>query len=190
MHVRAAWLDILLQCMNGGYMTDDKLSFSFCFQVCSLCYSLFGFPTWHLASLATSMFLVSILFFLLLALSAKTQIQHAVSTCPAVWDTISHELTTAFLSNNTCNDDARAAIRAAFHDCFPKPGCDGSLFLANSELSRSENVNLGPTTLMLGTLAEKHKVTVADMIQFAAGKISTTSDCGSLVIVAALIRQL
>jgi hypothetical protein len=116
------------------------------------------------------MFLVSTLSFLLLTLSAKAQIQHAVSTCPAVWNTISQELTKLFSSNNTCNEDAREAIRAAFHDCFPKPGCDGSIFLANSELSRPENVNLGPVAWMLGTLTEKHQVGVADMIQFAAGK--------------------
>jgi manganese peroxidase len=88
--------------------------------------------------------------------------------CPPVWSTISAELRLAFQSNNTCNADARAAIRAAFHDCFPDGSCNGSIFLAG-ELSRVENQNIGPTVWMLGTLAVKHQVGVADMLQFAAG---------------------
>jgi hypothetical protein len=121
------------------------------------------------------MLVVHILTFLLLSATAQVQVQHSVtSSCPIVWNSISTELTTVFLSNNTCNEDARAAIRAAFHDCFPTGGCDGSLFLANSELSRPENTFIGPVVWMLGSLAEIHQVGVADMIQFAAGKSSFT----------------
>lgn len=94
----------------------------------------------------------------------------AVTTqpCPQIWNTISAELTTVFLSKSTCNADARAAIRAAFHDCFPDGNCNGSIFLAG-ELSRLENEGIGPTVWMLGSLAKRHGVNVADIIQFAAG---------------------
>ena len=37
--------------------------------------------------------------------------------CPAVWSSISTQLNQMFLTNGQCNDDARAAIRAMFHDC-------------------------------------------------------------------------
>jgi hypothetical protein len=118
------------------------------------------------------MHFLHVLLFAALAASTQLAVQYSArstQTCPGVWTTISSELTTAFLSNNTCNADARAAIRAAFHDCFPDGGCDGSIFLAG-ELSRAENWSIGPTIWMLGTLAKKHDVGVADMIQFAAGK--------------------
>lgn len=39
------------------------------------------------------------------------------SSCPAVWTQISRDLTAKFLSDGQCNPDARAAIRAVFHDC-------------------------------------------------------------------------
>jgi len=39
------------------------------------------------------------------------------SGCPAIWNTISSDLTTSFLgSDGQCTDLARAAIRFAFHD--------------------------------------------------------------------------
>lgn len=39
------------------------------------------------------------------------------STCPAIWTTISSELTKVFLgSDGQCTDLARAAIRFSFHD--------------------------------------------------------------------------
>ena len=41
--------------------------------------------------------------------------------CPAVWSSISSTLTQKFLSGGQCNPDARAAIRAIFHDCGGKP---------------------------------------------------------------------
>jgi hypothetical protein len=37
--------------------------------------------------------------------------------CPAVWTSISKQLTEKFLSAGQCNPDARAAIRLIFHDC-------------------------------------------------------------------------
>jgi len=35
--------------------------------------------------------------------------------CPAIWTTVSSDLTAMFLTNGQCNDDARAALRANFH---------------------------------------------------------------------------
>lgn len=37
--------------------------------------------------------------------------------CPSVWTQVSAELTSKFLTGGQCNPDARAAIRAIFHDC-------------------------------------------------------------------------
>ncbi|OCL04916.1 hypothetical protein AOQ84DRAFT_380115 [Glonium stellatum] len=55
---------------------------------------------------------------------------------PPVWKYVTTELTTmfsGFLGTN-CIGDALAAIRAAFHDCFPGDGgCDGSLILAQKQ---------------------------------------------------------
>jgi hypothetical protein len=97
------------------------------------------------------------------------------ASCPAVWTEISEVLTKKFLdtASGQCNDDARAAIRAAFHDCGSwnnkqsSGGCDGSLFLAG-EYNRQENNGLQSISKYLGGLAAQHKVGVADMIQFAA----------------------
>jgi manganese peroxidase len=90
-------------------------------------------------------------------------------TCPAVWNQISTDLTSLFLSGGQCNDDARAAIRAAFHDCFPDGGCDGSLAIP-AELARPENAAMTSAVNSVAALALKYNVTNADMIQFAAGK--------------------
>jgi hypothetical protein len=91
------------------------------------------------------------------------------STCPPVWNTVSDALATMFAG---CNDDARASIRAGFHDCFVGPGgCDGSLLF---ELSRPENTPMTNTVQKLATLAKKNKVSVADTISFAACKFALT----------------
>ncbi|KAF2189039.1 class II peroxidase [Zopfia rhizophila CBS 207.26] len=81
--------------------------------------------------------------------------------CPAIWSTISKDLTAMFLGNGQCNDDARAAIRAVFHDCGAwnkaqgaKGGCDGSLILAG-ELGRAENNGLQDISGKLQVLATK-----------------------------------
>lgn len=90
-------------------------------------------------------------------------------SCPAVWSTISQQLTGLFLTDGMCNDDARAAIRAVFHDCFPGEGCDGSLALPE-ELSRHDNQPIAATVTKLHGLATQNNVTVADMIAFAGCK--------------------
>lgn len=53
-------------------------------------------------------------------------------SCPAVWTQISKDLTAKFLSDGQCNPDARAAIRAVFHDCGGSCQClRFQIFLAN-----------------------------------------------------------
>lgn len=90
-------------------------------------------------------------------------------SCPAVWTQVSSSLTNLFLTGGVCNDDARAAIRAVFHDCFPGEGCDGSLALPE-ELARHDNQPMAATVTKLKALAVQYNVTVADMIAFAGCK--------------------
>ncbi|QDS74803.1 hypothetical protein FKW77_002224 [Venturia effusa] len=107
-------------------------------------------------------------------------------SCPAVWTKVSSELTTKFLEKDgTCNDAARAAIRAIFHDCGAwstelglTNGCDGSL---QFELSRAENGGLTPITNDLVALAAKYTVSVADMINFAGNHAIVTCPGGPVV---------
>lgn len=103
------------------------------------------------------------------ATSANADADGMVGKCPAVWTTISRELTGMFVSGGGCTDDARASIRAVFHDCFPTGGCDGSL--ANPvELARKDNVPMTATVNKLAALAKKYKVGTADMLMFAGCK--------------------
>ncbi|KAI5917032.1 heme peroxidase [Camillea tinctor] len=89
-------------------------------------------------------------------------------SCPTVWTTIASDVKTAFLSDDSnCNDDARAAIRASFHDCFPG-SCDGSLILANECTDRGENAQMVGICSTLGDMASQYNVSTADMIQFGA----------------------
>ncbi|CAG8958300.1 hypothetical protein HYFRA_00000655 [Hymenoscyphus fraxineus] len=105
--------------------------------------------------------------------------------CPKVWNSISSEFVTMFTDTSVrpaqCNDDARAAIRLAFHDCgaYKKSqgkvgGCDGSIILStgNNELQRGENNGLQDISAKVWALQKKYvkqdsSVTVADMIQMA-----------------------
>ncbi|KAK2012406.1 heme peroxidase [Colletotrichum eremochloae] len=73
-----------------------------------------------------------------------------------VWAKVNVELNSAFMVGKQCNDMARAAIRAIFHDCGSwdttqgfTGGCDGSLILGTTyngqqdvELNRGENRGL------------------------------------------------
>jgi hypothetical protein len=101
------------------------------------------------------------------------QLTDRQTTCPPVWNEISTTLTAQFLGDGECTDAARAAIRAAFHDCF-NGACDGSLILAN-ECSNSENRGLERVCGNLGNLANEKQVGVADLIQFAAGMFQLTA---------------
>lgn len=89
-------------------------------------------------------------------------------SCPSEWNDVSSELKGWFLDGAGCSDDARAAIRLAFHDCF-SGGCDGSMILAQ-EYNRGENAGLAGFAQKLAPLADQYGVGTADLIQFAGGK--------------------
>ncbi|KAI1503108.1 heme peroxidase [Biscogniauxia marginata] len=92
----------------------------------------------------------------------------AAQSCPTVWTEIATDLKAAFVgSDGSCNDDARAAIRASFHDCFPG-SCDGSLIVANECNDRGENRQMVDICGTLGDKATQYNVSAADMIQFGA----------------------
>lgn len=114
-----------------------------------------------------------------------------IPTCPSVWYNVSSDLTKRFLdSDGDCNDDARAAIRAAFHDAGTyslklaaagrKGGADGSLILAK-EYNRTENLGLFDISTKLLAIARQFNVGVADIIQFAAAHAIATCPGGPLV---------
>lgn len=105
--------------------------------------------------------------------------------CPAVWFQVSKELTQKFLTDGQCNPDARAAIRAVFHDCGAwntaqgaKGGCDGSLVLANETRLLPENNGLQDIGDYLQGMAGKYQVGVADMIVFAGSHAIVTCPGG------------
>lgn len=92
------------------------------------------------------------------------------STCPAVWKDVATDLYALFVdSAGQATDDARAAIRIPFHDCFPE-ACDGSIILADECSTRPENAQLIPICNILGQKATQYNVGTADTIQLAAGK--------------------
>jgi hypothetical protein len=90
------------------------------------------------------------------------------STCPAVWKDVATDLHALFVdSAGQATDDARAAIRIPFHDCFPG-ACDGSIILADECHTRPENTQLIPICDLLGQKATQYNVSTADTIQLAA----------------------
>lgn len=100
--------------------------------------------------------------------------------CPAIWTQVKSDLNDLFMTGNQCNDLARAAIRAVFHDCGSwdtsqglTGGCDGSLILGTTpdvELSRAENRGLQAIAGILKGLAGKYSTSVSDMIVFAGSR--------------------
>ena len=113
--------------------------------------------------------------------------------CPPIWNTISQDFTKMFLDTATgqCNDDARAAIRAAFHDAGTWSaklaaagqdfgGADGSLILAQ-EYNRPENNGLQDISAKILAVAKNRGVGVADTIQFAAAHAVVTCPLGPVV---------
>ncbi|CBX96972.1 hypothetical protein LEMA_P101030.1 [Plenodomus lingam JN3] len=101
------------------------------------------------------------------------------TSCPPVWSTISTALTAQFLADGQCTDAARAAIRAAFHDCF-NGACDGSLILAD-ECANAENSGLQQLCSALLNISIENQVGVADLIQFAAAHAIKTCPGGPTV---------
>jgi len=100
--------------------------------------------------------------------------------CPAVWTTISSQLTQVFLSGGQCTALARAAIRFAFHDAgtfatnlpFYAPaagGADASLLLVPSEIERPENNGLQDYHSFLTSFYANFSTQVgaADLVYFA-----------------------
>lgn len=99
--------------------------------------------------------------------------------CPPIWSQISATLTEQFSANGECTDAARAAIRAAFHDCFPG-ACDGSLILAN-ECAQSQSNGLQRFCSNLAGVASQTGVGVGDLIQFAAAHAVKTCPGGPTI---------
>ncbi|KZL75346.1 peroxidase [Colletotrichum tofieldiae] len=100
---------------------------------------------------------------LLVVLLSVTKTCNARS-CPPVWTKVAADLKGSFAG---CPSEARQAMRAAFHDCFPG-SCDGSLILANECFDREENMQIQPICDILGQKAVAYNVSTADMIQAAA----------------------
>ncbi|GME22861.1 hypothetical protein GTA08_BOTSDO01699 [Neofusicoccum parvum] len=116
------------------------------------------------------------------------------SSCPAVWSSVSADLTSAFVTNGECNDLARATLRLAFHDMgtfslsapFTAPaggGADGSLLLNDDEMTRPENNNdpVKNSRAFLLSLQTKHSVGAADLVAFAASTAVASCPGGPLV---------
>lgn len=99
-------------------------------------------------------------------------------TCPPIWKDVAADLKSALVdANGACNDNARASIRLAFHDCFPG-ACDGSVILSDECTTRSDNAPLVGMCDTLGTRAKKFNVGAADIIQLSAGKSASGSSEG------------
>ncbi|KAH8645810.1 heme peroxidase [Xylariales sp. PMI_506] len=87
------------------------------------------------------------------------------SSCPSVWTDVATDLKSIFVDDNgDATDDARAAIRVSFHDCFPE-ACDGSMILANECTDRGENSQMISICGTLGDMATEYNVSTADIIQ-------------------------
>lgn len=91
-------------------------------------------------------------------------------------------------ANGQCTDDARAAVRATFHDCGTwntaqgnTGGCDGSVFLSAVENARSSNRGLQDISAKLKALASERGVGVADMIAFAGAHATVSCPLGPTV---------
>lgn len=92
------------------------------------------------------------------------------STCPTVWTDVATDLKAIFVdSDGAATDDARAAVRVSFHDCFPE-ACDGSIILANECSDRGENAQMVDICTTLGDMATQYNVSTADIIQLGTGK--------------------
>lgn len=110
---------------------------------------------------------LSILPFLVFRAVGQTQ-------CPSVWGTVAADLQGIFAGDDGCTDQARAAIRLPFHDCFPG-ACDGSIILSDECTSRAENAQLVDICSTIGAMATQYNVSTADMIQVAGGKTYISS---------------
>jgi len=114
------------------------------------------------------------------------------ASCPAVWTSVVKDLSAMFLDKATgqCNDDARAAIRGAFHDCgtWDKSqgstgGCDGSLILAREAYNLPENNGLQAYSDKILALRDGKypSVSIADLLQVASSVAVVTCPGGPRV---------
>lgn len=110
------------------------------------------------------------------ALALSLLVSHVMgqTQCPSVWGTVATDLNAIFSGDNGCTDDARAAIRLPFHDCFPG-ACDGSIILSDECTARGENSQLVDICSTLGAKATEYNVSTADMIQVAGGRTQADS---------------
>lgn len=137
-----------------------------------------------------------------LLLSGFMGIVHASSSqCPLVWTAVAEDLKGAFAG---CNQDARFAIRFAFHDAatfslntpFYPPaagGADGSLLLAPGEISRTENSPLEQFIPFLSTRYATYSVlgaSAADLIQFAGHMAIRACPGGPIVPTVSMISSI
>lgn len=111
--------------------------------------------------------------FILPALLAVSYVS-AQGSCPGEWWNLAGDLQSSFFEDGTCSDPARAAIRLAFHDCFPG-SCDGSIIKAEECWKRPENIQMYGICTVLGEKADYYGVSYADIIQFAAGMSGPSS---------------
>ena len=137
-------------------------------------YSLqFQIPTGYFQSLELAVSIVNrstmrrFIIPVLLAASYAT----AQGECPQRWWNLAGDLETFFHRDGTCSDPARAAIRLAFHDCFPGT-CDGSIIKAGECTSRPENAQMVEVCTILGNKSMEYNVSAADIVQFGAGRLS------------------
>jgi hypothetical protein len=106
--------------------------------------------------------------------------------CPAVWQDVATDLHSLFVDGNgQATDDARAAIRLSFHDCFPG-ACDGSIILANECGTRPENSQMVSICGTLGSKATQYNVSTADTIQLATGRCL---ECGRDMAIILILLQ-
>ncbi|KAH7401333.1 ligninase LG6 precursor [Pyrenochaeta sp. MPI-SDFR-AT-0127] len=91
-----------------------------------------------------------------------------------VWYDVSAELTRQFVQGDgQCNDNARAAVRAGFHDAgawdknSANGGADGSLLMDFGEQDRPENNGLQSIRTLLRGVKAKYGVGYADLAQYA-----------------------
>lgn len=107
---------------------------------------------------------------LLLATGAAASVEKR-QACPDVWREIARELRFFFADEEGyCTDDARAAIRLPFQDCFPDGGCDGSIILSDECYNRRDNAQLVGICSSLSQYYKRFGVGAADLINFAAGE--------------------
>jgi catalase (peroxidase I) len=98
---------------------------------------------------------------------------------------VSKKLTELFKqSDGQCNDNARAAVRAGFHDAgawdkdSPNGGADGSLLMDFGEQDKAVNNGLQSIRLILRDVQATYKVGFGDLAQYAHNHATVTCPKG------------